>query len=121
MRVTVIKNGQIINIVEAIDLQDAQQSYPECTARAALNTDRPVMPVPPTRFISAQAFRDRFTEAELLLMLVSITPGVRLLVLKVSTAAPEGIDMLSATMASGLAYLVAQGILAAGRPAQITA
>ena len=75
----------------------------------------------PSRYIPAQKFRDSFSTSELLALLTSTDPGVKLLVLKVSTTTPDGIDLLSPTVAQGLAYLVAQGILAAGRPAQIVA
>lgn len=81
----------------------------------------PNPPPVPTRFVTAQEYRQRFSQAELLALLASTDAGVKLLVLKVSTAPPEGIDLLSQTVSQGLAYLVAQGILAPARPAQIVA
>lgn len=75
----------------------------------------------PVRYATAQEYRDRFTQAELLAMLASTDPMVNLLVLKVTTAPPEGIDLLSAAVAQGLAYLVSQGILTADRPDVIVA
>ncbi len=81
----------------------------------------PQAPPAPTRYVTVQEYRQRFTQPELLALLASADAGVKLLVLKVSTAPPEGIDLLSQTVSQGLAYLVAQGILAADRPAQIVA
>ena len=81
--------------------------------------DLPVVVVPPTRYVTAQEYRARFTDAELLAMLASADPMVKLLVLKVSTAAPEGIDVKSNAVWQGLAYLVSVLILEAHRPAEI--
>ena len=84
--------------------------------------DVPPMPVTaaaPSRYITPAEYRNRFSQAELLALLASTDPVVRLMVLKVSTAPEEGIDLLSPTVADGLAYLVAKGLLQANRPAQI--
>lgn len=102
------------------------QVQPDGTVLAYFDGDQlppspPQAPPAPTRFVTAQEYRQRFTNPELLALLSSTDAGVKLLVLKVSTAPPEGIDLLSPTVSAGLAYLVAQGVLAADRPAQIAA
>lgn len=81
----------------------------------------PVVPETPTRYISAADYRARFTDAELAAIVSSTDAGVKLLLLKVSTCPPEGVDLLSPTVAGGLAYLVSEGILTADRTAQIVA
>ena len=83
--------------------------------------DLPAAPEVPMRYITAKEYRDRFTTPELLAMLNSTDAGVKLLVLKVSTAPPEGIDLRSQTVADGLAYLVSNGILLGTRPSEIVA
>ena len=84
----------------------------------------PPLPTPqpaPTRYVQPAEFRARFTQAELLGLLVSTDPVVKLLLLKVQTAPAEGIDLLSDTVQQGLAYLVGKSLLAAGRPEEISA
>jgi hypothetical protein len=74
-----------------------------------------------TKFITTGEFRSSFTDNELKAMLSSDDIDVKLLVLKVTTAHKEGIDLMSATVINGLAYLVTVGILTSNRPAEITA
>ena len=74
----------------------------------------------PQRIVTAQEFRDRFTQAELLGMMSSVDSGVRMLLFKIQTNS-AGIDLLSYEVQQGLTYLVSKGLIAAGRPAQITA
>lgn len=76
-------------------------------------------PPPPSKWVSAQQFRDAFTTAELAGILASADANVRLLVFKIQTNR-DGFDLLSADVQGGLAYLVSKGLLAAGRPAQIS-
>ncbi len=73
-----------------------------------------------TNFITTEVFRSRFTDNELKTMLSSDDIEVKLLVLKVTTAHKEGIDLMSATVINGLAYLVSVGVLTPNRPAEIT-
>jgi hypothetical protein len=67
--------------------------------------------------LTAQQFRDRFTDAELAAMVSSADTGVKLLVLKVQTADPFTMD--NATVQAGLDYLQSKGILTAERRAVI--
>lgn len=87
--------------------------------------DVPPMPQaplpPPSNFVTPDVFRSLFTTPELLAMLGSADPQVKLLVLKVSTPPPEGIDLLSPEVSAGLDYLTAQNILSPGRAAAIKA
>lgn len=74
-----------------------------------------------TRYISAADYRARFTDAELAAILGSTDAGVKLLLLKVSTCPPEGVDLLSPTVAGGLAYLAGLGVISINRVPQILA
>ena len=76
-------------------------------------------PTPPQRIVTAQEFRDRFTQTELLGMLASADSGLRMLLLKIQTNS-AGIDLLSSEVQQGLTYLVSKSLIVAGRPAQIT-
>ena len=74
-------------------------------------------PEPAAVTLTAQQFRDRFTDAELAAMVSSTDTGVKLLVLKVQTADPFPMD--NATVQAGLDYLVSKKILTAERRAVV--
>lgn len=73
----------------------------------------PVTETSTARIVTAQEFRDRFTDAELSAMLASSDATVKLLVLKIQTADPFPMD--KPAVQQGLDYLVAKGIISAAR------
>jgi len=77
----------------------------------------PVVEASTSVTLTAQQFRDRFTDAELAAMVSSTDTGVKLLVLKVQTADPFPMD--NATVQAGLDYHVSKKILTAERRAII--
>ena len=63
--------------------------------------------------VTAQQFRDRFTDVELVAMLTSTDAGIKLLVLKIQTADP--FPMSRPSVQQGLDYLVSKKIITAER------
>lgn len=119
MRIAIIRNGVIATIVEASSVADVQESVPDATCREAAPEENAAPEAPTSKFVTAQEFRDLFTQDELLGMMSSNDNGVRLLMFKVQTNI-SGIDLLGAEAQQGLAYLVSNSLLAADRPGQIT-
>ncbi len=66
-------------------------------------------------YVSSEAYRSMFTDAELTAMVTSTDPGVKLLVLKVQTT--PGFLWDNPSVAQGLDYLVSKGILTPARRA----
>ena len=113
------------------DIADADRPF-ECSRANSDGTvtlyytgdEIPPMPEPtaaPSRYITSAEYRARFTQAELLAMLSSTDAGVKLLILKVSTAPTEGINLYSQSVVDGLTYLVSKNILTPERVLEILA
>lgn len=94
-----------------IDAWRRQEPIPDLQELAALPALAEVVTV------TAQQFRDRFTDAELAAMLASADMGVKILVLKIQTADPFPMDRPS--VQQGLDYLVSKGILTEPRRAAV--
>jgi hypothetical protein len=67
-------------------------------------------------YITAEAYRSMFTDAELAAMVSSTDVNVKVLVLKVQTT--QGFTWDNPSVAAGLDYLVSKGILTPARRAQ---
>lgn len=121
MRVAIIQEGKIINIVEAVGLADAQQSYPDCQVRIALDSEKALEPIaaPEARFMTVQELRSRFTDAELASVVVSNDVAVKLMLLKLQTCYRLELD--DPQISEGLDVLVSKGLLTAARRADIWA
>jgi len=71
--------------------------------------------------LTPRAFRDRFLDLELSMLAMSTDPGVKLLLLKISTAGGD-IDLRNnPSVSAGLDYLVSKNLLLASRKAEILA
>lgn len=73
----------------------------------------------PTRELSVQEFRQRFTDAEQAAIVGSTDAAVKVLVFKISTR--SSVDLDDPQVVQGLDLLVAKSLLAAPRKAQILA
>jgi len=109
MRITALKNGVIVAVLEARDLADAQESMPGCVVRLALAADV-VPPAPAPRQITPKEFRDLFTAAELAAIITSADTGVQVLLYKIATTGAT-VDKDSLDVQNGLMYLQTKNLL----------
>jgi len=80
----------------------------------------PPPPAPPSRLISVQEFRSRFTDLEQAATVTSANAGVKVLVFKLSTRL-EPVNLDDQQVIAGVDLLIAQGILSPARKAAILA
>lgn len=126
IRAAIIVAGRVVNIVEETELRPGQV---DITGRAVnpgdfydVDTDTfspgPADPAP-WREIPTQAFRARFTDAELVAIATSADAAVKVLVLKIATRAT--VDLADPQTAEGVDLLIAKGLVQAGRRAALLA
>ncbi len=126
IRAAIIVAGRVVNIVAEAKLRPGQVDITGRTVNPgdyydeATDTFSPGPADPlPVREITAQAFRSRFTDAELAAIVSSNDAAVKVLVLKIATRTT--VDLADPQTAEGVDLLIAKGLVQAGRRAALLA
>lgn len=83
-------------------------------------TVKPAEAAPADRYVTAEQFRDRFSDSEMVDVAASNDPIVRTAILKITTR-DDGMVPVNDETRGVLDHMVSIGLLTAGRPAQLLA
>lgn len=83
-------------------------------------TVNPAEAAPADRYVTAEQFRDRFSDSEMVNVAASNDPIVRTAILKITTR-DDGMVPVNDETRGVLDHMVSIGLLTAGRPAQLLA
>jgi hypothetical protein len=132
MRIAIVKNGVVVNVVLAEAVEDVaagvgetliphESAGPGWTFDGTTLTPPPA-PVPePVRVITPREFRQRFTDTEQAGIMAAAMQDVQVLDWRLRAAEARDIDLDHPETALGIDFLISKGLLAEGRKAEILA